>query len=242
MTLEFTYTLEDYVEAARAHAAGPVFEVKGRRFPRNLLVAMLILGIAVAFFLLSPKPPPAGGPAPPPAPVGTPTFARQLMPAVPALLVISFVWFLYSQRVRRPQKHQERRRSFLYATGSEPRRRPQNTWPAAILALARNYQHGWESQPQLHRPQSMEVEEETVVISDAATRAEHRWDAFSHVLETSNLFLLYTSDHAFHMVPKRAFASEQDVRSFRELVRRTIAERPAPAFPVIVGQNAAGAG
>ena len=75
--------------------------------------------------------------------------------------------------------------------------------------------------------------DESVVISDAATRAEHRWNAFSHVFETSNLFLLYTSDHAFHMVPKRAFGSEEDVRSFREVVRRTIADRPAPGFPVV---------
>ena len=231
MVLEFTYTLDDYVEAARAHAAGPKLEVNGRRFPRNVLVGVLIIGLATALFILSPKPPPAGGPAPPPAPVGTPTFARQLLPAMPAPLVISFVWFLYSQRVRRPRHHQERRKSFLYAAGNEPRRRPQNTWAAAFLALARNYQLG----------ESAAAPPAAVVGGGGRIgRDQRRCHAGRAPLERLQPRLrdiqpvpALTSDHAFHMVPKRAFGSEEDVRSFREVVRRTIADRPAPGFPVV---------
>ena len=143
-----------------------------------------------------------------------------------------WIWAIVFWQLRRKQR-QPRRTSFLYAPGTEP---PPGQEPgkfSVFLAAVGNYKAMWEKQEHLHRPQSVEVREDGLVISDAVTRAENRWDAFTHVRETPNLFMLYSSDYAFYMLPKRAFAAEEELRQFREMVRRRVAERPAPAFPVI---------
>ena len=231
MVLEFTNTLEDYVEANRAHAAVPASVSKGRRV-RGLIGWVLFISLAIMLFILMQRRPTAApAPVPAPAPAAGNSFARVLLPIVPWALIFGFIWFFVFRQMRMMQR-QTKRASALYEPGKEPRAQKSGGLLALLSGLG-NYKVMWESQPQLHRPQSVEVREDGVVIADAVTRAENRWDAFSHVIETANLFLLYTSDYAFHMVPKRAFASEKELRSFRELVRRHIAERPAPAFPVI---------
>jgi hypothetical protein len=48
------------------------------------------------------------------------------------------------------------------------------------------------------------------------------WDDFLKWKEGKNIFLLYISDHMFHMVPKRFFANHEDIDSFRDVVRRSI--------------------
>jgi len=160
---------------------------------------------------------------------------------VPWLIIFCVIWFFVSRQIRRTQTHSAHkpRQSFLYEPGKEPQRGREPAALAAFMSRLNNEKAIWESQPHLHRPQSMEVTEGGVVVSDAVSRTENRWDAYSHVRETPNLFLLYTSDHAIQTVPKRAFGSEEDLRHFRELLRRTIAERPAPAFPVIPVGSAA---
>ena len=91
----------------------------------------------------------------------------------------------------------------------------------------------WDAQPAMHRPHVVEVYDDRIVFSDAVGRYEHAWEAFTHVRETPGTFLLFTSQFSMHILPKRAFAGGADVDAFRELVRRTIAQRPAPAFPVL---------
>jgi hypothetical protein len=93
--------------------------------------------------------------------------------------------------------------------------------------------------PHLQLPKTAEAREEVFAVADAASRAEHRWESFDRVVETPTVFLLYHSPTRFTPVPKRAFSSPRHVASFRELLRRAIAGRPGPAFPVIAA--AAGA-
>jgi hypothetical protein len=107
---------------------------------------------------------------------------------------------------------------------------------AALLAIARSglgVRRLWEGQAHLQRPKRLEVSDDGVVLSDAVSRSEQRWPAFSHAVETPNLFLLYLSNFSFQMVPKRGFASAAEADEFREIVRRMILERPGPAFPVL---------
>ena len=98
----------------------------------------------------------------------------------------------------------------------------------------------WEGQPQLQRPKRIEIAEPGVVVSDAVSRTEELWAAFTHARETRNLFLLYFSEYSFQMIPKRAFATTADADGFRELVRRMVVERPPPAFPVLLAAPGAG--
>ena len=91
----------------------------------------------------------------------------------------------------------------------------------------------WDGQPQLQRPKRIEIAEPGVVVIDGVSRSEQLWEAFTHARETPNLFLLYFSEYSFQMIPKRCFATTADADAFRELVRRTVVERPPPAFPVM---------
>jgi hypothetical protein len=91
----------------------------------------------------------------------------------------------------------------------------------------------WEASPAMHRPQALDADEQRIVFSDAAGRFEQRWEAFSHVQETQGVFILYTGQLSAQFIPKRAFATPAELDAFRELLRRHVAQRPAPAFPVL---------
>jgi hypothetical protein len=91
----------------------------------------------------------------------------------------------------------------------------------------------WEASPGMHRPQAVDADEQRIAFSDAAGRFEQRWEAFSHVQETEGIFLLYTGALSAQFIPKRAFAAAADLDAFREMLRRQVAQRPAPAFPVL---------
>ena len=91
----------------------------------------------------------------------------------------------------------------------------------------------WDRMPQLHRPKVVEADEQRISFADAVDRMEHRWEAFVCVRETPHLFLLFMAVNTFHFVPKRAFANSADLDAFRELLRRQVAQRPEPAFPVL---------
>ena len=238
MVLEFTYTPEDLAEAQREHAAGAkTSQLMGFRFKPGLFGWVIFVGLAVMIFLLMQNnriPQTAPPPAAATRPAGGGSLATILLPLVPWVIIFCVIWFIAYLQLRKTQaQNAQPRRSFLYEPGKEPNRGREPGALAAFMSALNNEKAIWESQPHLHRPQTMEVTEGGVVVSDAVSRTENRWDAYSHVRETPNLFLLYTSDLVIQSVPKRAFASEQDLRSFRELVRQTIAERPAPAFPVV---------
>ena len=68
-------------------------------------------------------------------------------------------------------------------------------------------------------------------FTEPPERLEAKWLAFARVIETQNLFVLYVGEHAFHMVPKRAFADAAHVDEFRGALHDRITHRPA-AFPV----------
>ena len=48
------------------------------------------------------------------------------------------------------------------------------------------------------------------------------WASYATVLESADLFLLYTARNAYAPLPKRAFADREDLERFRELIRASI--------------------
>jgi len=54
--------------------------------------------------------------------------------------------------------------------------------------------------------------------------ADIKWQAFIRCVEGKNQFLLYSSPACFHIIPKRAFTSDQ-LAEFRELLAQNIQER-----------------
>jgi hypothetical protein len=78
----------------------------------------------------------------------------------------------------------------------------------------------------------MTVTDDGLTFSESLARHELKWFAFDRVGESQNLFLIYLSDHSFHMVPKRAFADASEVDEFRATLDNRITRRPT-AFPVL---------
>ena len=91
----------------------------------------------------------------------------------------------------------------------------------------------WDAQPSLQRPRVLEADERSFVLTDAVARHEHRWESFTHVVETATQVLLFTGWYSFYFIPKRSFASTEELDAFRDLLRRQVVQRPAPAFPVL---------
>ena len=62
---------------------------------------------------------------------------------------------------------------------------------------------------------------ETGIITEDPTAATQlQWKVFLQVRETKTLFLLFSHQHYAHVIPKRAFASAEDLANFRELLAR----------------------
>jgi hypothetical protein len=91
---------------------------------------------------------------------------------------------------------------------------------------------GWRGQPSLHLGHAYEFYDDRVIVDNAQSRTETKWQAFPRVLETPNLLLLYVSDLAFHILPKRSLDEPDELERFRAFLVRCI-ERPTYAFPVI---------
>ena len=74
--------------------------------------------------------------------------------------------------------------------------------------------------------------DDRVIVDTTQSRTETKWTAFPHILETPNLLLLYVSDLAFHILPKRTVAGEGECERFRAFLVEHVAT-PTQAFPVV---------
>ncbi|MGB6428964.1 MAG: YcxB family protein [Candidatus Acidiferrales bacterium] len=63
---------------------------------------------------------------------------------------------------------------------------------------------------------------DSVTQKSAAGRSEVLWTAYPKARETRDWFLLYTQKRLAHPLPKRAFANENEITEFRDLVRRRV--------------------
>jgi hypothetical protein len=97
----------------------------------------------------------------------------------------------------------------------------------------------WKAQPGLQNPRVVEVDSTGVFLSDATFNAHFKWLAFTQVVETNHLFVLYTSKVNFLIIPKRA-GDNQSIPDLREMLRLNIADRPTPAFSVVSEPDVAG--
>ena len=59
-------------------------------------------------------------------------------------------------------------------------------------------------------------------VESSVAKADLQWAAIRHVIETGSAFLLLPSANIAHTLPKRCFATAEDVASTRELLRTNI--------------------
>jgi hypothetical protein len=118
--------------------------------------------------------------------------------------------------------------------------RPHTTWLLLLaticILLMRQSSYPlvgiWKGSPTLQRPYTIIVSDDGITFAEPLAHHELKWFAFDRVIESQNLFLLYITDHSFHMVPKRALADGRQVDEFRAMIDNRITRRPT-AFPVL---------
>ena len=181
---------------------------KKKPFAMGVFAWLLFMGLAVMLFMLQNQRQQSGGGAGASSPAGT-----EILPT-PSLEMFDFL------------------------IGIVP-------FAAVLLVLIALGQRGatrqlettWEAQPFLHRPQTVEAAEDGIALSEPLSRRSYDWSYFAGFKETANLLLLYHSPYAFHIVPKRAFASEADYDVFRGYLLSKVKHGyflpQSSAFPVI---------
>lgn len=83
----------------------------------------------------------------------------------------------------------------------------------------------WKRNAPLRGEITYDFQPEGIHVITAISDAFLKWEGFIKSKETPNLFLLFLTKQMCHMVPKRAFSSEADVVSLRELLREKIVLR-----------------
>jgi hypothetical protein len=73
--------------------------------------------------------------------------------------------------------------------------------------------------PGLSRTKSVDISGVGITVCDPFSRSESQWQAFATCHETKSLFLLFTDPKTCLMLPKRAFASEEELNAMRALMR-----------------------
>jgi hypothetical protein len=87
---------------------------------------------------------------------------------------------------------------------------PLVAWASAPAAFRR--------QPALGDDVQLTITDVGLAVRGAAAEGEERWRLYTSYLETRHLFLLYHGPRTFRLVPKRAFASDDDADEFRDMV------------------------
>jgi len=65
------------------------------------------------------------------------------------------------------------------------------------------------------------ISEDFIEVSGPSATSKYDWSSFIRYVESKNLFLLYQSQHAFNIFPKRAFTSA-DLDLFRSILQENL--------------------
>jgi hypothetical protein len=107
-------------------------------------------------------------------------------------------------------------------------------WVFVFRLLRRQTRQNWEGQPNMHLEYRMDITPDGVSVQNPVFSSAYRWEAFQRVQETPNLFILFLSTLTFVLIPKRALPDAQAIDWLRGTLRTMIAERPTPAFAVVM--------
>jgi hypothetical protein len=101
-------------------------------------------------------------------------------------------------------------------------------WYAVVYFLIVPTRAGltYRRQKALQRPYDVGWNANGVAIDNEFSNGVTPWSDYRKWRESKGLFLLYLSDRLFHLLPKRAFANEDAVATFRGVLRERIAARP----------------
>jgi hypothetical protein len=104
-----------------------------------------------------------------------------------------------------------------------------------VRAVRQQLRVAWETTPSITRIKVYDITAGGVHVDERVTQRTYQWLAFERFIETTNLLLLCPTELTFEIVPKRAFASADDLDTARALFAAQISPpgaRPA-GFPVL---------
>lgn len=79
-------------------------------------------------------------------------------------------------------------------------------------------------QKSLHSPYSIEVNDDLIFVKAETGESRLPWNHFIKWKENKPLITLYQSDILLHIIPKRCFASPDELGQFRELLIKKIGQ------------------
>ena len=87
------------------------------------------------------------------------------------------------------------------------------------------------SQPGLALPQTVEFTAESVNVTSEAFSGAEKWSLFAFHVETKHLIILHQGSKLFRLIPKRAFASPEQLERAMAIVRGRTPARPFRFMP-----------
>ena len=94
-----------------------------------------------------------------------------------------------------------------------------------FIWVPRKVRRTYAQRKDLHHDISMVVTNSGIASQTERGNSTKPWSDYLKWKEDKNIFLLYLSDQMFQMVPKRFFATHEDIDAFRSMVRHSIADK-----------------
>lgn len=85
------------------------------------------------------------------------------------------------------------------------------------------------SSSELAKPHVFRFDSDGFDVESAFSTGRCRWEALFEARELKELLLLYRSKDVFHLLPKRAFGSEDELGAMRALLREKLGDRARTA-------------
>ncbi|MBI2300857.1 MAG: YcxB family protein [Armatimonadetes bacterium] len=88
-------------------------------------------------------------------------------------------------------------------------------WHASTHSHPRRY---FRAEPLLQAAQHLEADEIGLSVDSALWASQVKWPVFRAAWQDDRVFLLFSQRMQFHIIPKRAFQSEEELQRFEELL------------------------
>jgi hypothetical protein len=98
-------------------------------------------------------------------------------------------------------------------------------WSVTVLSLALPV--AFKKHKGLLGEHELEIQHEGLVERTAFNEAIHRWAGFHKVVNTRRFLLIYVTDNTAHIVPRRCFPSEQELKHFETVLRSRLSSSKA---------------
>lgn len=91
---------------------------------------------------------------------------------------------------------------------------------APTFLYRRRMEKKWKSEPSISEPLVVTITEDEIIVKSPYEEGITKWKAFTHYIETKNLFLIFRQQNVFNVVPKRAFENQDMENKFRNLLQK----------------------